>query len=125
MGPVLRQEEVPHSFTDQFELPQVSEGNVVLCCGTYHVKALQDLGVVQKGRKVGSLRGHKFQLPSGGNAMATFDPGLAFMDYARKPEIQWDTRLACRLARTGSLDPELGDYRYVEDFSEAITAIKA
>lgn len=96
----------------------------VLAMGGSVLKVMNAEGVVPKKTKtVPSTRGKIF--PRGkGLYMTTYDPGILLIDIAKKPQIQWDMRLIERVHRTGSMAPEIGDYEWVDDFSETVQYIK-
>ncbi|QIN95308.1 DNA polymerase I [Stenotrophomonas phage vB_SmaS_DLP_3] len=89
-----------------------------------HAKGLlMASGIIPKNRTTTFLRGQQYLLPDGRALRFTFSAGIAEFDYGRYVEMLADTRQAFRHARTGNPNPELGEYRYVEDFSEMIVKI--
>ena len=124
MRPVIPE----HRFVacDAVTLVDAGPDEVVLVCGTRPLDILQRHGKAPKNRTVNSLR--EKRLPAGpgkGSYLVTFDPYSTNSEPDKKQIIDWDVRLATRLLRTGSLDPVLGDYRWVGDFSKLIAAINA
>lgn len=99
-------------------------GEIVLAMGDDTVAALKKGGIVAKNRTASSLRGRIHSASSSGEYLVTFDHGDRAFDAAKEEEIMWDVRLSERYARTGSLLPETGIYRWVQDFSELISAIE-
>jgi len=81
-------------------------------------------GITPKKRTVDSVRGKAFKASSGGEYLVTYSPAMTAIDSAKTDEIAWDIRLAERLVRTGQLKPETGTYRWVQDFSELVSAIE-
>lgn len=45
--------------------------------------------------------------------MFSYDPNIISIDPTKEPEIIWDVQKACRLEKTGSTEPEYGDYQWV------------
>lgn len=126
VGPVITSlGSPPHKIEpDMSSFPAVSPGDVVLACGSKAVEILQGSGLVPKNRTVTSLR-EKPVISNGIPIFVTFDPSLVYRDYARRPEIQWDIRLAHRYMMTNSLKPKVGTYRYVESLHELIEKVES
>lgn len=124
IGPIVARANIPYVIaSDITKLPPSQEGDVVLVCGTKAMLLLQGLGLIQKGRTVTSSR-EKVVTLMGVSYLVTFDPEICSRDYARKPEIQWDTQLAIRLCVTKTIEPVLGVSRYVESFHELIERVE-
>lgn len=104
--------------------PVTEPGDVVLCSGTKALKHLQEAGLIHKGRTITSQRETPHALPTGAVALVTFDPAMIEIDPGARSNLLWDARLAVRVALTGTTDCPLGDYRYVDDFSDAVAHIK-
>lgn len=104
-------------------MPYVEPGEVVLACGDRALKILQAQGLVPKNRTVTSLRGKEVYYKDA-CFLLTFDPRIIERDYGKFINIQWDTQLAIRRATTGTILTEVGKYRYVNDFSDAIQFIE-
>jgi len=79
--------------------------------------------VLAKNMSLQSGRGRKFNyllypvIPS-------YSTDIGKMDHGRFVDLLTDVALAVRLYKTGSMEPVLGEYRYVTDFSEMIAKIK-
>lgn len=108
----------------QSGLPPAEAGCLVLAMGADCIKVLAQAGLVAKGRTVNSLRNQLYTLPSGAAGLVTYAASVVDVDYGRFVDMQCDVRTAIRYIQTGDIKPKLGNYRYVEDFSEAIAAIK-
>jgi len=104
--------------------PEVNDNDVVLACGGKAVEILQNIGLVPKNRTVGSLREKVIVVepsnPNSAKILVTYEPSIVGKDYSKLPEVQWDTRLACRLHNNGNIEPVIGDYRYVDSLHDAI-----
>ena len=105
------------------KIPEVGANEVLFALGTPVVKVLQDAGYLPKKRTVSSLRGNLFEYGNG-HIMVSYSPGLFDIDPESQPNIVWDINLVLRYCMTGSLIPKVGDYRWVEDFSEAVAHIR-
>lgn len=124
VGPVIAPSGVSHRVADfKDSLPAFGAGDVVLAMGSKVVDYLKAQKLLPKNRTVGSMREHPIQV-GGAKFLVTYDPGLAEKDYARLPEMQWDTQLAIRLHETGTIDPVIGNYRWVENYSELIQRVE-
>jgi len=100
-------------------------GDVALVAGTKALAQLQAAGIAPKGRTVTSLRETPLKAKDGGWYMVTFDPGVLASEPDKRHVMDWDLRLAVRLMQTGSLEPPVGDYRWVRSFAETIAWIEA
>jgi len=111
----------PHKVVvdSQTTLPPASPGDVVLAMGSKAIKALADAKVVPKNRTISSLRGTGIE-HKGVKYFVTFDAGIMNIDYGMWVNLKLDTALACRTAVTGKEEPDVGDYRYVDDYTEAV-----
>ncbi len=107
-------------------LPQPNE--VVLAMGAEALAALQKIGACPKGRAVGSLRGKLFKRGSKdehgitqfGYWMVSYCPNSVYADAKNQPLIEWDVTLAHRYYTTHDLQPKIGKYGYLDDFSGVI-----
>jgi DNA polymerase I-like protein with 3'-5' exonuclease and polymerase domains len=98
----------------------------VLVLGPEPLLQLAQAGIVHKGRTPDSLRGKVFQRSlDEGVYMVSLNPDIIEVEQGRESDIAWDVQLITRFAATGSLNPVLGDYRWVQDFSDIITRIEA
>lgn len=80
--------------------------------------------MIPKGRTITSLRNRLYELPGVGlRLMFSYNAGISELDYGYYVDLLTDVRLALRFARTGTLDAPLGQYQYVEDFTELIQQI--
>lgn len=126
IGPIMAQYQVEYVVNpDLTKLPRSSEGDVVLSFGGKAMDVLKAMGMMPKNRTLTSMREKPVKIEGGGHLLVTFDPTIVSRDYARLPEIQWDTQLALRLHETGSIRPVVGDYRMVESFHEIIERVEA
>jgi len=108
------------------KLPQLKDDDVCLGFGTKALEVLQEAGLAVKNKGMGSLRETEFPVNNGKAVfLLTFDPSVIMHDYARKPEIQCDVRLAIRRVLTGSLSPNIGKYRYVENLDHVVDFVKS
>lgn len=123
MGPIVSRYSVPHKIvTDVSKLPVLSGSDVLLACGGKALDTLKSHGLVPKGRTISSMRDRAIPA-SQGTLFVTFDATIVQKDYARLPEIQWDTQLAIRMHNTRSTKPQIGKYRYVDSLHELIASI--
>lgn len=107
-------------ITDTFP-EHATADDVVLVMGKDRLTELQQRGHAHKGRAVGSQRGTV--LGHGIRALVTWDCYLTQIAAERKPEIEWDLKLAMRLHETDTIDPVMGTYTKVDDFSEIEVAL--
>ncbi len=116
---------IPHRIDpDASRFPKVMEGDVVLACGSKALAVLMGLKKVSKGRTITSMRETLINV-DGVPTFVTFDPTIVSKDYARLPDIQWDTQLSIRYLTTGTTRPEIGKYEYVESLDELIDEIRS
>ncbi len=109
--------------TDTIPIPET--GDLVLVCGTKCLTALQQAGYSPKKRKVTSMRETLIQPENvEGHYLVTFDPGVINSEPHHKQTIHWDIQLAARFLRTGSLEPDVGEYEWVPDWSNTIEYIE-
>lgn len=125
LGPIVGAQPIEHRVdSDLSQMPTLALGDVLLACGAKALTVLMGLGLVPKNRTVTSLRDRAIP-GSNGSVFVTFDPTIVNKDYARLPEIQWDTALAIRQHQTGSTKPPIGVYRYVESLHDLIQKVDA
>lgn len=106
-------------------IPASGPGDVVLGMGSEVVKFLGQQGVLRKNSSITSQRNIPHKLVTGAACLVSYSPDIVEVDYAKNVDLLTDGRMAIRLVTTGSLQPKLGTYRYVNDFSDAIAFIKA
>ncbi len=92
--------------------------DAVFALGPDSLAVLQEMGVVPKNRKIGSMRARVLTLPNDIPVMVSYSPGIKEVDYGMFITLLTDTGTVARLAATGSIEPKLGEYRYVEHFQE-------
>jgi DNA polymerase I-like protein with 3'-5' exonuclease and polymerase domains len=106
------------------QIPYEPNKDVFLFSGTKALEVVKTWGEsITPKAKLGAQRGFIHDL-NGRRGIFTFDPYLTVMDVSQIPEIQWDTRLAIRVHKSGSTKPMLGNYRYVEDFTDLRAGIE-
>lgn len=110
-------------FHDLEHPPEPGKGDVVLVCGNKPLDVLRKHGLAPKNRTLTSLR-EKPIAAGGGHYLITFDPFITNNEPDKQEIIDWDTRLAVRLMATGSLEPEIGDYRWVNSYQPMIDWIE-
>lgn len=99
------------------------KATAVLAMGAAPLKDLQDLKVVPKNRSTASLRTRV--LPWIKPLMVTYSPGVKEVDYRTFIDCLCDTRMAFKLAATGSIQPKMGNYTYVDDLKPVVARAKA
>ena len=115
-------------ITEYLYVPEA--GETVLVMGNKALDLLKAEGLVQKNRTINWMRGKIVDAPpsekgkAAGKYLATFDPFMVTVDAAKSEQIAWDIMLAARLDRTGSLDPELGDYGYTDTLKDVIQYVE-
>ena len=116
----------PHKFVAlEGGLITPEKGEVVLVCGTKAVDELRKAGIVHKSRTLSSLREKPVLKPGGGAWLVTYDPAITGTEFDKQEVIEWDVQLAARFLRTGSVEPQLGSYKYVSNYDETIEYIEA
>lgn len=92
---------------------------MLVALGGEALKLLVEAKVVPKNRSINSLRNKPFPLPGGGYVLVTYSTSILDVDYGKFVDLQTDMMAACRFVKTGSFAPHTGEYRYVNDFTEA------
>ncbi|ATS92272.1 DNA polymerase I [Stenotrophomonas phage vB_SmaS_DLP_5] len=110
-------------FHSDSNFPPYEEGQVILVMGDHAKAMLEQNGIIPKKRTTTFLRGNQYTLPDGRPIRFTFSAGIGEFDYKRYVEMLTDAKGAFSHARTGNSEPEMGLYRYVEDFSDLIVKI--
>ena len=107
------------------QVPPLGKGDVVLACGQKALDLLRKAKLAPKNKSLTTFRETPFSHPGGGAFLLTFDPYMTTIEFPTKEIIEWDVRLAVRLMRTGSLKPEVGDYRWVASLQPTIDRVEA
>lgn len=110
---------------DTNSLPKVEGAGVILCLGGEQKAVLEGLGLVPKNRTVTSIRGKPIfspMLPA--PVMVSYAVTIGDLDYGFYVDLLTDTSLAVRFLKTGKMEPKLGDYKYVPDFTDAIAYVE-
>jgi DNA polymerase I-like protein with 3'-5' exonuclease and polymerase domains len=110
------------AVSDMGKLP--TGADLVLVLGSEPKPLLEAAKVIPKGRTTHTLRGrvHKFNNMA---FMFSYSPGIRVFDYGKFIDLLTDVHMAVRYVRTGKYDPDMGQYRYVQDFSEMCVKIDA
>lgn len=105
-------------------IPKIGVNDVLLASGSNPLETLRRKSLAPKNRTVTSLRENPLKIDEGWG-LVTFDPGVLASDPSQREIMDWDLRLAVRLMQTGSLAPQVGEYRYVDSYQETIAWIEA
>lgn len=105
------------------DIPQVKKGDVLIAMGGACIDILKQYGALPKNRSIKSLRERWHEYPPV-PLLVSYDPGLIEIDAAREPEIVYDLRLACRIHDTDTMAPQVGKYKYVDNFNKVLKQIK-
>lgn len=111
-------------------LPPDPEETLWVACGAPAVKMVQAAGWIPKKGGVEANRGKLFQgiQPQGWsksvNLGVTYAPQIMHFDYAKFVVCQTDIAAFRRFETTGSMEPILGRYEYVDDLSGVIAFLK-
>ena len=97
--------------------PPIMTNGVLFVVGSQTIPKMANLGVVPKGRTITSLRVNTYELRTN-KVRFSYSPSIKNIDSGMFTDLKNDLVLAYRLAMTGSLEPKLGKYKYVEDFSD-------
>lgn len=105
-----------------------TQADLIFALGGNSLEFFQHIGVVPKNRTLTSLRGREFTVyvqekPT--PVMFSYSLGLRELDHAKGVDLVVDAQMAVRRLATGTLEPKMGDYRYVQDFSELIQYIES
>lgn len=102
-----------------------AEDEIVLAMGNKPIDKLRSIGILPKRETPGRMRQRLWPAGEGqGHWMVTYDPYMWELDQQLVADIQWDVRLAQRWLLRGTLEPEVGDYRYVENFDDVVGEIE-
>lgn len=96
--------------------------DAVIGMGAAIKDAMVELKLCAKNTTINKLRNVKHDI-KGLPVFITYSSGISSSDYGKYIELLTDVNLACRYALTGSTEPVLGDYKYCDDFIEAIKFI--
>lgn len=96
----------------------------VFALGKEPLEWIASKSLVQKNRTITSLRGQPMNF-YGASLLLSYSPGVADNDYGHYIDLLTDFGLALRLHRTGSMEPKLGEYRYVSNFDDIVAKIEA
>lgn len=105
-------------------LKDLPADKTVLVLGEEPRKVLANAGLIPKNRAIISMRNKVWQLPNLGRFLFSYSAGIRAVDSGKYTDLLCDARTSVRVASTGKYEPELGDYRWVDDFSEAIAGIR-
>ena len=112
------------------------EKGVVVAMGAGPIKELQSIGAVPKNKSVTSLRETTatYKLAPAvqgqqtdatyGHWMFSFSPNSVFAEADKRSQIAWDARLAHRFYTQRTLEPEVGNYTWVDTLEYVIEYVK-
>ncbi len=117
-----------HKLDCQFQVTNefpggLPESDVCLAMGDDRLKVMQQHGLCPKGRAITSQR---LQVLGGGvgRYLITWNPNIINIDWAKRPDIDYDIRLAQRLHETDTLVPVVPEYTEVGGFGPVWAAIE-
>ncbi|QNJ59109.1 DNA polymerase I [Vibrio phage vB_ValS_PJ32] len=124
VAPVVKAQGIPHRIMRWTEgEPTLGQGDVLFSMGKAAFDHLTRLGVYPKNRTVTSFR-EKPQLRGQGHVLCSYDAAIGRVKPEHEAFLQIDIMQACRMHQTGTIKPQLGSYRWVDDFSEMIEEIE-
>lgn len=123
LAPIVKELGLKNIEVATGEQPPIMSGGVLFVLGNQKLKVMADLGAIPKNRTVTSLRVNTFDF-RGNKVRFSYSPSIQNIDSRMFTDFKNDLALAYRLAVTGSLEPKLGNYKYVSDFSEYIKQLK-
>lgn len=112
----ILKEGIRTSFPSGNAIPNLQKGDILLCMGGENLKAIQEAGFLPKGRTITSMR-EKVHPLGEGFCFVTFDLNIKDFDYTNYVKFLTDVSLVKRYCDTGSLDPEIGLYKWADDFA--------
>ena len=126
LNPVLKGSGVEVAFWhDTKSLPKVEGAGLILCLGAEQKAVLEGLGLTPKNRTVTSLRGKPITSPMlPAPVLMSYTVTIGDVDYGMYVDLLTDVGLAVRFLNNGTFAPKLGNYKYVQDFSEAIAYVE-
>jgi DNA polymerase I-like protein with 3'-5' exonuclease and polymerase domains len=104
-------------------LSDIMEGDVVLAMGSQVYTMLKNWGAVPKNKGIKSMRSRDIQF-QGISIIATYDPWQGTKDHMACVDIRIDCALALRRLTTGTIKPEVGNYRWVDRFDDVLTYVE-
>lgn len=113
----------PHRVSSTPGVPSLEPGDTLLCLGSKNLKFLQDAGITPKNRSIESMRGQAIKFHES-TILCSYDPYVMNDDHGSYVKLQIDTMMAVRNEVTGSIEPEIGEYKYVADFGATIKKIE-
>ncbi len=125
-GPVLDAAGVAYQGIawDPWELYVPAAGEIILAMGSKAVDQLREAKVLPGNLSIDKMRGQLWEAGGGKGAwMVTYDPFMPKREPSFLAKIQWDVHLATRYLKTGSLEPNVGAYRYVENFDDIVQQV--
>ena len=125
-APLLSGSDIEHKFYgDGYDLEEITvkEGELLVVMGENLLPTLKANSIVPKNLGIGRLREHIYPFQDG-YLMLTYAPGIIYANPRHAPEVKWDAQLAIRFLTTGSLRPEIGKYRWADDFSHVWKRVK-
>ncbi len=105
-------------------IPHIDDGDILVCMGGKNLLKVQQEGHLPKARTITSMR-HKLHKINGNPLFVTFDADIGSFDHVNAVMMQIDIGLVYRFVTTGSVEPELGEYKYVEDYDHLPEIINA
>jgi DNA polymerase I-like protein with 3'-5' exonuclease and polymerase domains len=122
LSPVLaHNQDIPLKIVNDFSVPTSTK--VVLALGSEPLKALQEEKLVPKNRTITSLRTSPIA-QNGHQILVSYDAGIGEIDNRYYIDLLTDVALAMRFCRTGSFQPKMGKYQWVDDLSEVCAYIQ-
>jgi DNA polymerase I-like protein with 3'-5' exonuclease and polymerase domains len=112
----------PYTITN--DTSEVENHNLIFIVGGRALDKFKALKIFPKNRTLNSLTG-RTHFVDGRYYIVTFDPTIIYRDYGKLPIIKWCANLAKRIMDTGNPNPRIGDYRYVDDFSECLEILES
>ena len=120
LRPLLEHQPLGSQVITPDEVPDYSGDSTLLLMGSAGFQLVIAAGLAKSNQKLGASREVQYQI-QGHPALVTYDPGILEFKPELLADIRWDVNLALRLAKTGSLKPEIGAYHWTADFAEVIT----
>lgn len=127
-SPALSGSGIKHQFVPlDAGIPELGPHDTLFALGGKALEILKARGMVPKGRKLSSLRCKRWEINLDGigfSLFVSYDPTILLVDPTLESDLKWDVQLVARWARTGDLEPEIGEYRWVEGFEDTLLYVQ-
>ena len=111
-------------FTSEDTIPSTTSEDLLFVMSAKGREKIEKAGWIPKNKTIGYLRDKFWPMPTGAKMLFSYSTGVKGMDWSLYQNLLADVKKAIRYSATGNEAPNVGEYHWVDDFTEVVNYVK-